>query len=223
MSLGALDGKHINFRPPRRSGSFYYNYKGTHSIVLLPTCDATYKFTYVDVGVNGRISDGGGYRESLLKQAIDLNALNFPNNSSLPNQNVSIPYIFVADDAFPWSERIMKPYPNRGLTAQKRIFNYRLSRVRRVIENAFGVMTNRFRILLTTINLAPNKVEDITLASCVLHNFLLVKNPKQYADDFNLNLISLQNRQGAIHAQVISTNRDLIKTILIQMKGLYLG
>ncbi|GAB1862242.1 Nuclease harbi1-like protein [Camponotus japonicus] len=33
--IGALDGKHINFRPSRQSGSFYRNYKGTDSIILM--------------------------------------------------------------------------------------------------------------------------------------------------------------------------------------------
>lgn len=57
--LGAIDGRHIKFRPPRSDGSYYYNYKGDHSIVLLGLADTNYKFIYVNIGVNGRISDGG--------------------------------------------------------------------------------------------------------------------------------------------------------------------
>lgn len=167
-----MDGKHIVFRAPLHAGSTYYNYKGTNSIVLLALVDAHYNFLYVDAGTNGRISDGGVFRSSQLYLSFENNRLKFPEEAPLPGRSKSVPYVIVADSAFPLLQNVLKPYPFRDMTHDQRIFNYRLSRARRVVENAFGILSNRFRILLTTIGLDADKVQDIVLACCTLHNFL---------------------------------------------------
>jgi len=55
----------------------------------------------------------------------------------------------------------MKPYSQINVIKEKRIFNYRLSRARRVIGNSFGILSSSFRILLKTINLCPEKATII--------------------------------------------------------------
>lgn len=134
--------------------------------------DANYKFLYVDIGCNGRVSDGGVFRESSLSSAFQNNTLDVPPPEVLPGCTTPIPYIIVADEAFPLKDYIQKPYRQKGLTTERRIYNYRLSRARRVVENAFGILANRFRVLMTAINLAPEKVETLTLTCCLLHNYL---------------------------------------------------
>lgn len=123
--LGALDGKHIKFRAPHSSGSYFFNYKGENSIVLLALVDAKYKFLYINVGTNGRISDGGVLRESFLSKAIKTNCVNFPDDVPLPGRIMKVPYVIIADDAFPLCNRILKPFPGQSLTHDCQIFNYR--------------------------------------------------------------------------------------------------
>ena len=147
-----MDGKRIVVKQPGNSGSYYFNYKGTFSIVLLVIVDANYQFIYVDVGCNGRISDGGVFRNSSLSTAIEQNNLGIPPHRTIAGTLFS--YVIVADDAFPLKENIMKPYPSRGLTKEKRIANYRISRARRISENAFGILANRFRAFLSLMQLS---------------------------------------------------------------------
>jgi len=113
----------------------------------LALVDADYKFIFVDIGKNGRTHDSAVFRVSPLGIKLKENNLNLSQPSSLPGFNFKLPYVIVGDDAFPLHINLMKSYPERGLTQERRIFNYRLSRVRRISENAFGILANRFRIL----------------------------------------------------------------------------
>ena len=166
-----MDGKHIAIWPPKESGSYYFNYKDSHSIVLMAVVNANYEFMYVDVGTNGRISDGVWANSTLCARLHD-GAMGLPTDEQLSDSHRTLPYVFVGDDAFPLKRYFMKPYPFKHQNNEQRIFSYRLSRARRVVENAFGIMSNKFRILLSAINLSPQKVEKIVLACTALHNFL---------------------------------------------------
>uniref|UniRef100_A0A8D3C299 DDE Tnp4 domain-containing protein n=1 Tax=Scophthalmus maximus TaxID=52904 RepID=A0A8D3C299_SCOMX len=161
--LGAIDGKHIVIQAPPLSGSLYFNYKKTFSIVLLALVDADYRFRCIQVGDFGRRSDGGN------------NTLHVPPRTSLPGaaQLGDVPHVMVGDAAFPLKPYSMRPYPGHNLIARKRIFNYRLSRARMVVENAFGILASLWRIFHRRINLHPQNVDRLAVAACILHNFLL--------------------------------------------------
>ncbi|XP_046811158.1 protein ANTAGONIST OF LIKE HETEROCHROMATIN PROTEIN 1-like [Lucilia cuprina] len=173
--IGAVDGKHVQMVAPPNSGSTFYNYKGTHSIVLMAVVDAEYNFLYVDVGCNGRVSDGGVFGNCSFQCALDNNDLNLPPPKPLPGRQASVPFVLVADDAFRMQKHLLKPYPGKSLSAGQRIFNYRLSRARRIVENAFGIMAKRFQVFACPSKLNAEKTTSITLACCALHNFLLKK------------------------------------------------
>ena len=72
---------------------------------------------------------------------------------------------------------MMKPYSRRDLDSEERIFNYRLSRDRRVVENAFGILANRFQVLLITMQHHPSTVKVIVKACTVLHNLMRIRYP----------------------------------------------
>ena len=145
--LGALDGKHILMQGPANSGSYYFNYIGTFSIVLLAVVDAEHKFMDGDVGCNGRVSDRGGFNRSTLYQALETGIAELSLTIPLPGWTKPVPYFFVADDAFAMRHYITKNYPFKDQPAPNRIFNYRLSRACRITENVFGITANRFCVL----------------------------------------------------------------------------
>ncbi|KAL3971396.1 KRAB domain-containing zinc finger protein [Sarotherodon galilaeus] len=159
--LGAIDGKHIFIQPPPKSGSMYFNYKSRFSIILMAVVDANYKFVYASAGTQGRVSDAGVFAHSDLKEAMDTGTLNFPPADTLPGTDAMMPHMLIGDDAYLLRPDLMKPYPFRNLNTDQRIYNYRLSRARRVVENAFGILVNRF-----------NKVVTIIFACLCLHNYL---------------------------------------------------
>ncbi|KAF7643921.1 hypothetical protein LDENG_00231200 [Lucifuga dentata] len=78
---------------------------------------------------------------------------------------------FIGDEADPLRIDLLRPYPQRQLDHQQRIFNYRLSQARRVF-GIFGILANRWRVFHSIMLLIPDKVTEITLAAASPHNFL---------------------------------------------------
>jgi hypothetical protein len=68
--IGSMDGKHVVLQSPMNSGTEYFSYKSCFSIVLFALVDADYNFLFVDIGCQGRISDGGVFKNSEKKKKI---------------------------------------------------------------------------------------------------------------------------------------------------------
>ncbi len=123
------------------------------------------------------------FRDGELGRALKAGTLGVPDPTPLPYDTEDVSYHMIGDDAFALQETMMKPYPGALLTNEQRIFNYRLSRARRVVENAFGILTMRFRIFLTKILLEPDKVTTLVRAAVVLHNFINKTRPHDVEGD----------------------------------------
>ena len=109
--LGAIDGKHVVLQCPANTGSFFFfNYKGTFSIIVLAVVDANYLFKYAHVGMQGRTFDDGVFLHSVFYNALTSGVLNVPQPSVLLGNDTPVPYVLVADDAFPLISYLIKPY-----------------------------------------------------------------------------------------------------------------
>ncbi|CAH1966874.1 unnamed protein product [Acanthoscelides obtectus] len=94
--LGAVDGKHVNIKPPTGSGSYFYNYKGAHSLVLLAVVNANYEFIMCDFGIDGRISDGGVIEYSQFYRKLKDRKLSIPPPTRIMNSKEALPFVFIA-------------------------------------------------------------------------------------------------------------------------------
>ena len=148
-----------------RNRLILFNYKHSFSIVLMGIMNANYEFLMVAVGANGRVSDCGVFSNTLFCTKLKLKQLSIPEPDNVPESDMKMPYVFVGDDAFPLMENLMKPFSHRNISREDRIFNYRLSRARRIVENAFGILASRFRILLGQINVSR---KSCNFSSCML-------------------------------------------------------
>ena len=83
----------------------------------------------------------------------------------------SVPYFFIGD-AFSLSENLMKVYPGQySKDSKEQIFNNRIRRARRVVQNVFGLLSSVFQVLCKPMLLEPEKAQLIMSIAC-LHNFL---------------------------------------------------
>ncbi|KAK5648148.1 hypothetical protein RI129_003040 [Pyrocoelia pectoralis] len=196
--IGAIDGKHVVIQAPKNSGSLYYNYKHSHSLVLLAVADANYCFTIVDIGGRGRESDGGIFKTSNMGQKLITNELN----------------------AFQLTHFMLRPYPGRGyavLNTSKQVFNYRLSRARRVIENTFGILAAKWRIYRKPMICDVATAENIIKATTCLHNF--IKKNDQECQYVTAGYVDYEDASGDImdgawRKEVENENalRDILRT-----------
>ena len=234
--LGAIDGKHVLIQCPPGAGSANFSYKGHHSRQLMAICDANYKFLMVDFGQEGSMHDSTVFAQSQMGIGFLSSQHNIPEETTLPFSAIEMPYFLVGDEAFQLESWMMRPYGrggNRELTEEMRVFNYRLSRARRTIENAFGILVQRWRILRSPIQASPETVEAIVPALICLHNMLMQKSsatscPPGFADSVDASgnvqdgTWRTDDRPGASSLQPLDPNKtkNRATTVLEQREDL---
>lgn len=162
--LGTIDGCHIAIDTPAENSRDYINRKMFSSIVLLAVALPNLSFSYVFAGFPGSAHDARVFKNSDLAARMNTNpALLFPNQD----------YHLLGDAAFENSNFVVPAFKDTFAdTREKRKFNKIHSKTRTVVEHAFGRLKNKWRRLQHIKTEVPNAVR-ITVASCVLHNFVI--------------------------------------------------
>jgi hypothetical protein len=145
--------------------------------VLFALVDADYRFIWVDIGAEGRCSDSQIYNNSELKETIENQTIRFPDADALPGDTEAVPYFIIGDDAFALKTNLMKPFRRMSMDHDERIFNYRLSRARRCVEQAFGIMAHRFGCLGRSMQQDPETCICIVGSVVCLHNLMRMRYP----------------------------------------------
>ena len=162
------------------TGSYYYNYKGFYSIVLLVICDSNYCFTLFDLGHYGSNNDSGVLAKSEMGELIETQKIGIPEPAKHSTCDFNpLPYFLVGDEIFPLKTWLMRPYLGT-IDKGHRIFNYRLSRIRKIIENAFGILWARWRIFYKPIRAKVENIKNFVLACLALHNYLRLTDNASY-------------------------------------------
>ncbi|XP_041469954.1 putative nuclease HARBI1 [Lytechinus variegatus] len=214
-TIGAIDGKHVACKAHPNSGSEYYNYKGLFRIILVALVSSDYKVIWADVSGNGSASDAQIYNQNELKQGLEnSDIMGWPTPGPLPNDTQDVPYFIVGDDAFSQRTYLMKPYSAKALTREERIYNYRLSRARRVVENTFGIMVNRFQVLLTTMQHHADTVKLILKTCILLHNLMRTRYPV-----LQNRLVDRQLKNGQIVPGEWRRGQNLVDTVEVQARS----
>ena len=104
--------------------------------------------------------------------------LSIPNPGCLLGGDQKTHFVLIGDDAFALKAHLMKSYRQQNLTTERRVYNYRHRRGRRISENLLAILANRWRIYHTVMLLEPTVVESVILATLPLHNMLMTSSAK---------------------------------------------
>lgn len=106
----------------------------------------------------------------------------------------------ISDAAFPLLTWVMKPYPiSNDMSLAQSNFNYRLSSARMTVENSFGRLKGRWRILLTRADLSLENMKCVIKACLILHN-LCETEDETYYSEWTTKAVGLENQYNNVNS-----------------------
>ena len=149
--------------------------------------------------------------------------LGIPEDKQLPRTSCLAPYV-VDDEAFPLQTYLKRLYPGSQSKGdnEKSICNYRLFWARRVVENVFGILRQKFQIYQRTLQSLPENEDNIIFATCILHNYLTDQgvglSDMRSSGNVRSNLTKISNQGGSAHQSSFEV-RDKFKQFFNSPSG----
>lgn len=174
-----------------------------YSIILLALVDHRYRFRYVNVGTPGRCHDAHVFRRSALAGILEGPTFQRP---MVVINGIDVPPLILCDQAFPLTSNMLKPYPRKSVTENSphATFNKQLSSARRVVENAFGRVKARFRLIMKRTECNVDNARVIVRACCILNNVC-----EHFNDGIDSQWLNDVDTDSRVHSQpVCSTDAE---------------
>ena len=136
------------------------------------------------MGAAGSTSDAQIFKHNDLRHKIEDGSIGFPDNESLVIGGPKVNFFLLGDDTFFLMLWLMRPYSSHSMDLKEMVFNYRFRWGRTVVENAFSILTSRFRIFQSPLQQDRPVVNRVVMACLVLYNLLRIRYPTSQHEDF---------------------------------------
>ena len=163
--VGCIDGYLATTTKPTMKDSinnpraFYSGHYGVYGLNVQAVCDRQSRFIFFGVVAPGKCGDQVAFERTPLSQYI----------KTLPAG-----YFLIGDAAYSVGESILTPFTGGHRNDPvKDAFNFFLSQLRIRIEMAYGLLTNKWRILHSPLQTNLGRASDILMACARLHNYCI--------------------------------------------------
>jgi hypothetical protein len=186
--IGAVDGTHIALRDPGKATNdpSWFNRKGYASKNVHAMCDGKGQFIHIAVGAKGSAHDSRVFKSMDLWEDIttgDLGKVMWDNSVNI--NGIRVPFCLIGDAAYPCTTFMLPAFKDSVADRSQRcrMFNYKHSVTRIVIERAFGRLKARWRALLKESDIREDNLDTVIQACFILHNICERKGEPLDEDD----------------------------------------
>jgi hypothetical protein len=174
--VGCIDGVLIRIKTPsvKECGSvksFYSGHYAAMGLNVQASCDHLCRFNYISVAAPGGSHDLGAYSRIRLSQIVE---------------NLPTGYYVIGDNAYMATEHLITPFSgcqkNEPLNP---VYNFYCAQVRIRIEMAFGLLTTKWRIFRSPLQMQLKNASKVVLTGAILHNYVINENNASLDDEID--------------------------------------